>query len=229
MFKQKLCTLFLAISLSTGLNACCSNYSEATKTTRPNVITPDVAQELLSKGNDFYLSNNNDSSLRNDLTVHGQHPYAVVITCSDSRDVPEIAFNANFGDIFTIRTAGNVVSNFEVGSVEYGAEHLGSPLVVVLGHTNCGAVTAACEAHEGGEVNHINDIINEIQPSVSKARANGSTDETLLNDAIVLNVENSINRLRESETLSKLEKEGKIKIVGAIYNITSGKVTFLNK
>lgn len=96
-----------------------------------------------------------------------------------------------------------------------------------MGHTNCRAVTAACAPDDSGHANHINDIINEIKPSVAKAISNGSTEKTLLDDAIVLNVQNSIGKLRESDTLSELEKEGKIKIVGAIYDIATGKVTFL--
>lgn len=230
MKNQKVCALLCAMTMAFGLNACCTQAEKQSAVVeKPTVITPDVAKDLLIQGNANYLANDKDAALRLDLTTNGQHPYAVIITCSDSRAVPEIAFNANFGDIFTIRTAGNVISDFETGSVEYGAEHLGSALVVVLGHTNCGAVTAACSAEEAhGPVNHITDIVNEIKPSVAKARANGSTEQTLLSDSIILNVQNSIDRLRASETLSELEKEGKIKIIGAIYDITTGKVTFLD-
>ena len=100
------------------------------------------------------------------------HPYAIVITCSDSRVPAELIFDSSIGDIFVIRTAGNVVSDFEIGSVEYGAEHLGSPLVFVLGHTNCGAVTAATE---GGEAEgKIQAIVDEIEPSVQKAKDVGA-------------------------------------------------------
>ena len=112
------------------------------------------ALDKLLSGNSAYVSGNInpnvDANLREDLVTNGQHPYAVVITCSDSRVPPELIFNAGLGEVFVIRTAGNVVSDFEIGSVEYGVEHLGSPLVIVLGHTNCGAVTAAVEGGEAG-------------------------------------------------------------------------------
>ncbi len=194
-------------------------------------LTPDEALELLVQGNADYLANDRDAELREDLATNGQHPYAVVITCSDSRAVPEIALGVNFGEIFTIRTAGNVISDFETGSVEYGAEHLGAPLVVVLGHTNCGAVTAAVEeanaTEEAEEVNHITDIVNEIAPAVEEAKENGATEETLLQDSIICNINHSISRLRESEVLSELEEEGQIKIIGAIYDIATGEITYL--
>lgn len=135
--KIKLCTLLLSLTMVIGINGCCTQVANQDKQIeRPINLTPEMAKDLLIQGNSNYLANNNDSELRLNLSTKGQHPYAVIITCSDSRAVPEIAFNDNFGDIFTIRTAGNVISNFETGSVEYGAEHLGSSLVVVMGHTN---------------------------------------------------------------------------------------------
>lgn len=201
--------------------------TEAAKTEieRPDVITADVAMDLLKAGNANYLNPNVDADLRSKLTTDGQHPYAVVITCSDSRVAPEILFDINLGDIFTIRTAGNVVDAFETGSVEYGAEHLGSPLVVVLGHSNCGAVTAAVEGGEAG--GSISAIVDAINPSVEKAKNEVTDENEVLDKAIELNVENSIAELRKSEILSELEKEGKLKIVGATYDIMTGEVKFL--
>jgi len=201
--------------------------TEAAKTEieRPDVITADVAMDLLKAGNANYLNPNVDADLRSKLTTDGQHPYAVVITCSDSRVAPEILFDINLGDIFTIRTAGNVVDAFETGSVEYGAEHLGSPLVVVLGHSNCGAVTAAVEGGEAG--GSISAIVDAISPSVEKAKSEVTDENEVLDKAIELNVENSIAELRKSEILSELEEEGKLKIVGATYDIMTGEVKFL--
>lgn len=201
--------------------------TEAVKTEieRPDVITADVAMDLLKAGNANYLNPNVDADLRSKLTTDGQHPYAVVITCSDSRVAPEILFDINLGDIFTIRTAGNVVDAFETGSVEYGAEHLGSPLVVVLGHSNCGAVTAAVEGGEAG--GSISAIVDAISPSVEKAKNEVTDENEVLDKAIELNVENSIAELRKSEILSELEEEGKLKIVGATYDIMTGEVKFL--
>lgn len=194
---------------------------------RPDVITADVAMDLLKAGNENYLNPNLDADLRTKLSTDGQHPYAVVITCSDSRVAPEILFDINLGDIFTIRTAGNVVDAFETGSVEYGAEHLGSPLVVVLGHSNCGAVTAAVEGGEAG--GSIASIVDAIAPSVEKAKGEVTDEAAVLDRAIELNVENSIAELRKSAILSELEEKGELKIVGATYDIKTGEVKFLEE
>lgn len=219
------------IILSVITFACVINFSSCNekqvKKSIPQNLKPQEAKEYLVQGNKNYLAGDKDQILRTDLVKNGQHPYAVVITCSDSRAVPEIAFNTGFGELFTIRTAGNVISNFEKGSVEYGAEHLGSPLVVVLGHTNCGAVTAACNPEHDEHRTYINDIIDEIIPSVEKAKANGASDQTLLNDAIILNIHNSIARIRESSVIQHLEADGKLQVVGALYDIEKGSVEFL--
>lgn len=190
---------------------------------------PDAALDRLSDANTVYLQTNDDAELRQDLAENGQHPYAVIITCSDSRVVPERVFNAGFGEIFTIRTAGNVVSAFEIGSAEYGVEHLGAPLIVVMGHTRCGAVTAALEAEPGEAADDsIADIVDEILPSVAEAEVEGADEATLLDEAILNNVSHSIEKLRTSEILRTFEAEGKLRIVGAIYNIETGEVIFLD-
>lgn len=186
-----------------------------------------MAIDLLKQGKIKYLSNNSDSDLREDLFENGQHPYAVVITCSDSRVIPEEAFSANFGELFTIRTAGNVVSEFETGSVEYGVEHLGTILVLVLGHTNCGAVTAATEPFDpNAQLDSVSKIVREIMPSVSLAREEFSDKDDVIAKDVELNVANSIARLKQSKVLSDLEKAGKLKIIGGVYNIKTGTVTF---
>lgn len=188
-----------------------------------------AALAALLSGNNAYLSGdiNPDisDSRRNDLFENGQKPYAIIITCADSRVPAELIFNAGLGDIFVIRTAGNVVSDFEIGSVEYGAEHLGSPLVMVLGHTNCGAVTAAAEGGEAG--GKIKSIVEEIAPSVKKASESTSGEEALLSKAIELNVQNSINRLRESDIINELEHEHKLDVIGAVYDIHTGQIKVL--
>lgn len=224
MKLNKIAGLCSALALSLSLCGCSCDAPVSSKYTG---LTPDAAIELLKKGNEAYLSSDCDKDLREDLYSNGQHPYAVVITCSDSRAIPEKAFNANFGDIFTIRTAGNVVSDFEIGSVEYGVEHLGSAVVVVLGHSNCGAVTAALEpADPNAPENHISSIVKEIQPSVELARKDASDSAEVLSSAIGHNVDHSIAVLKQSHVLSELEKEGKLKIIGAVYDIETGKVSF---
>ena len=193
-----------------------------------NISTADDAKKALEAGNKAYKDGNIDITAtdadRTDLSENGQKPYAVVITCSDSRVPPELIFNSGLGELFTIRTAGNVVADFETGSVEYGVDHLGAPLVVVMGHTKCGAVAGAIEGHAEG---HVEDIIHDILPSVEQARQNAKGEDEIATLAETYNVQNSINQLRESEILSKAEQEGKIQIVGAIYDITTGDVKFL--
>ena len=192
------------------------------------IATADDAIKALESGNKAYQDCNIDISVtdanRKDLYENGQKPYAVVVTCSDSRVPPELIFNSGLGEIFTIRTAGNVVADFETGSVEYGVDHLGTPLVVVLGHTNCGAVAGALEGHAEG---HVEDIIHDILPSVEQAKQNAKGESEIATLAETYNVQNSINQLKESEILSKAEQEGKVKIVGAIYDISTGAVRFM--
>lgn len=184
----------------------------------------------LLAGNSNYISGSInpsiDGSLRSDLAKNGQKPYAIVITCSDSRVPAELIFNAGLGEIFVIRTAGNVVGDFEIGSVEYGAEHLGSPLIFVLGHSNCGAVTAATEEGEAG--GSIGAIVSEIAPSVEKAKESSSGDSALLSKAIDLNVGNTIRKIRQSEIIKELEEEGKVAIVGGVYDIDTGNIKILD-
>ncbi len=193
-----------------------------------NISTADDAQKALEAGNRAYKDGNIDitatDAMRQDLYTNGQKPYATVVTCSDSRVPPELIFNSGLGELFTIRTAGNVIADFETGSVEYSVDHLGTQLVVVMGHTNCGAVAGAIEGHATG---HVEDIIEDIRPSVEQAKQNASTDAEVASLAETYNVQHSIAKLRESEILAQAERDGKIKIVGALYNISTGEVQFL--
>lgn len=177
------------------------------------------AEEALAKlrqGNEKYMSasvNPGDVSpaIRKDTCENGQFPYAVVITCSDSRVIPESIFSAGIGELFTIRVAGNVVNDFQLGSVEYSVDHLGSNLVVVLGHTNCGAVGAAMSGHADGFIKALTD---EIKAAIG--------DETDGYKASCLNVENSIRKIKSS-----LHMADGVKVVGAIYHIEDGRVEFM--
>lgn len=193
-----------------------------------NITTADAALQALTAGNKAFVDGKLNITATNadrvDLSENGQKPYAVVITCSDSRVSPELIFNSGLGEIFTIRTAGNVVSDFELGSTEYGVDHLHTPLVVVMGHTKCGAVAGAIEGHAEG---HVEDIINDIIPSVTKAKQETTIASEITALSERYNVENSMAKLRESEILAKAEQEGKVKIVGAMYDISTGKVIFL--
>ena len=182
-------------------------------------VTAAEAFEMLRKGNLEYLSSekcNGDISpaRRTDTLANGQHPYAVIITCSDSRVVPEYIFNADIGDLFVIRVAGNVIDDHQLGSVEYAAEHLGIRLIVVLGHDHCGAVDAAINHDPDGYIKFITD---EIKLAIG--------DETDDYKACCLNVRRSVSLIESSFEIHREEEHG-LKVIGAIYRLESGKVEF---
>lgn len=156
-----------------------------------------------------------DEGTRHELADHGQHPYAAVITCGDSRVPPEHIFSVGLGSLFVIRNAGNVIGPFELGSAEYAAEHLHVPLLVVLGHTHCGAVESTLA---GGADGHIKEITDEIRRAIGEERDPRKCEW--------LNARHSVKVLRESEILSSLEAKGELKIMAAIYDIETGEVTF---
>lgn len=175
------------------------------------------ALEKLKEGNQAYLnasSNPGDisSDIRKKTCDEGQFPYAIVITCSDSRVIPESIFSTGIGEIFTIRVAGNVMDNHQLGSVDYAADHLGSKLVMVLGHTHCGAVGAALTSEPTGYIKTITDEIRRA--------AGDEKDET---KACRLNVERSVKIIKES-----LQLASDVLVCGAVYHIDSGKVEFLD-
>lgn len=168
------------------------------------------AREKLTEGNRRYLSGGPDP-LRERTAREGQHPYAIVVCCSDSRVIPEKIFSAEIGDLFVIRVAGNVPDRFALGSIEYAAEHLGCSLIVVLGHTGCGAVAAALEGHATGYVSAITD---EIRKAIGM--------ETDPDTACRMNVEQGVKTIRKAFA-SHLKPE----VAGAVYDIVSGAVDWL--
>lgn len=153
----------------------------------------------------------------------GQHPFAIVLTCADSRVPPEVLFDQGLGDIFVVRVAGNIVDDAIIGSIEYAAEHLGAPLIVVMGHKRCGAVDAAVK---GGEMpGHIGSLVRAISPAVVKARKKPGD---LLDNCVRMNVEMTVDKLQECKPiLSHLVEEGKLEVVGAYYDLDDGSVQFL--
>ena len=172
---------------------------------------------LLKEGNARFVSGNlapKDHYAEDRLKLsQGQHPFAVVLCCSDSRVAPEILFDQQLGDLFVIRNAGNVVDDDVLGSIEYAVEHLGSPLVVVLGHSSCGAVTATCQGEE--LPGHIVDIAKRIRPSVS---SNCCIDDNARRHAAHM-----AQLVRENPIVEHL----KVTVVGAFYNLTSGVVEWM--
>lgn len=158
----------------------------------------------------------------------GQHPYAIVLTCADSRVSPELLFDAGLGEVFVIRVAGNVVDEIALGSIEYAAEHLHTPLLIVLGHSNCGAVGAAMEA-EGEPEGNIGEIVKKILPAVEKAKGSGLKDKAeILDMAIQENVRNvQAEIIGRSHVLKHLSEAGELKIKGGEYYLDSGLVKLL--
>ncbi len=188
-------------------------------------MTADQAMKNLLEGNDRFVSGNvvhPDQSIaeRRAEVVSAQHPFAVVVTCSDSRVPPEIVFDQGLGDIFVVRTAGEVMDNVTLGTVEYAVDHLNVPLVLVLGHDGCGAVEAAVS---GGEApGHIADLVEAIKPAVETAKG---MKGDLLNNSIDVNTQNIVDELKSSQPiLYPAVKEGTLKIVGARYHLDSGEV-----
>ena len=182
------------------------------------MLNAEMALAKLKQGNEIYLKgeNNGDISLlkRQDTFQNGQHPYAIIISCSDSRVIPESIFNSGIGDLFVIRVAGNVMDDHQLGSVEYAAHHLGVKLIVVLGHNHCGAVDAAVNHAPDGYIKFITD---EIKKAVG--------DEKDEYKACCLNVKHSMEIIENSFEIHQEEEHG-LKVVGAVYHIENGKVDF---
>ncbi len=180
------------------------------------------ALRKLQEGNARFVANQpsaKDFAVQRAAVVAGQKPYAIVLYCSDSRVPAEHIFDAGIGEIFGIRDAGNIVGLFELGSIEYAAEHLHTPLLVVLGHTNCGAIAAACASdHAEGNVDT---VVQEIQPAVQASGKDAAK-------AVGENLKCVLAKIRaRSVIVSHLEKEGKLKIVGAVYSLETGAVSLL--
>jgi len=190
-------------------------------------ITADSVLAELKTGNKHHVAHRyqhpHETLDRQRQLVSGQHPHAEILSCSDSRVPPEIVFDQGLGDLFIIRVAGNVASDTEIGSLEYGAEHLHIPLLVVLGHESCGAVTAAVQG--GPPEGHIAALVDLIKPAVEKTR--GMPGDPVAN-TVRINVEMVVKQLRSSTPiLSELVAHGKLRIVGAVYSIETGSVTWL--
>lgn len=188
---------------------------------------PGEALRLLQEGNKRYarhkLAHPDQSRKRMIEVARGQHPFAVVLGCSDSRVPPEIVFDQGLGDLFVIRVAGESLDDEVLGSIEYAAEHLGVTLVVVLGHEDCGAVKAAAA---GGEAHgHIPALLKPIRSAVEEARRQPGD---LVHNAIGIHVRHIVGELRHSEPILKeLVEAGKLRVVGADYDVATGKVDFL--
>ncbi len=192
-----------------------------------NKMSPDAAIDRLKQGNKRFVDQNNTSrDLLSQVaqTSAGQFPFAALLSCIDSRVPAELVFDQGIGDVFNVRVAGNIVNEDVLGSLEYSCKVAGSKVVVVLGHTKCGAVTAACKHVELGNITH---LLSKIQPAVALAME-GEADAESIEKVALKNIELSIDRIRdESPILAEMEENGEIKVVGAIYDVASGTVCFL--
>lgn len=194
-------------------------------------LTPDLALMLLKEGNERFVKNlvaNRNLLQQVNATADGQYPFATILSCMDSRTSAELIFDQGLGDIFSIRVAGNIVNEDILGSMEYATKVVGTKLILVLGHTKCGAITGACDRVDLG---HLTGLLHKIQPAmdrentVSEDRSGKNPD--FVNKVTRLNVDWSIEQIRQqSEIITELERAGKLKIIGGLYDVESGKVTF---
>ena len=188
-----------------------------------DVSSSDEALQILKEGNARFATDKsvlrNINAERRESLKNGQNPYAVIVSCSDSRVTPTTVFNAGLGELFDIRLAGNVVDDDALGSIEYAVEHLNTPLIVVMGHQSCGAVTATYnEVVKGEKVSgNMESFVKKITPSVNK---NGTID-----DAIHTNIDMVVKEISEDKGIKPLIDQGKVKVVGAYYDL-NGNVTF---
>lgn len=199
-----------------------------TKLTQEN-LTPKSAHNILVEGNKRFAENvKAQRNLQDQVfeTSQGQYPFAVILSCIDSRAPAELVFDQGIGDIFSVRIAGNIVNNDILGSMEYACKVAGSKIIVVMGHTKCGAVTAACNHVELGNVTS---LLNKIKPVVEVVSPNfPEVNDEMIEEVSYLNVELSIKRIRqESSILARMEEAEEIEIVGAIYNVSNGLVKFI--
>lgn len=197
--------------------------------------TADDSLKLLMEGNERWMSGNvlNPSTgiMRRKMTAdNGQKPFVTVLTCADSRIPVERVFDRGVGEVFVVRVAGNIVGNHEAGSIEYAVEHLETPLLVIMGHTKCGAVKAAAEGANLTE--NINSLLVNIKPAVDRAKkSNGLADPSMLvNAAVKENVWQSIFDLyKNSPAMIEMVKGNKVKVVGAVVDISTGKVEWMGE
>lgn len=205
-------------------------YSETQES--QSSITPEEAINRLKSGNQRFLDK---TQLKRDLfeqvkeTQHGQYPFAVVLGCIDSRVPAEYVFDVGIGDIFNIRIAGNFVNDDILGSMEFGCKVAGSKVIVVLGHSSCGAIKGAAD---GVELGNLTGMLSNLKPAIDRVKDDysdtSSKNSEFIQKVVETNVELTMARIRErSPLLQEMEELGDIKIVGALYDVATGKVDFM--
>lgn len=197
-------------------------------------LSPAAAFQYLKEGNERFLKNqraSRDLIQQVDENKNGQFPFACILSCMDSRTSAELIFDQGLGDIFSIRVAGNILNEDIVGSMEYAAKAVGVKIIVVLGHTKCGAIIGACDNVQLGQLTK---LLDKVKPAIEKesttqADRNGKNAQFVRN-VIELNVHEGMRRIREqSPMIAEMEQAGELKIVGGMYDIETGSVTFYEK
>ncbi|MGC2276514.1 MAG: carbonic anhydrase [Candidatus Binatus sp.] len=193
-------------------------------------MPPAQALQLLLDGNERFVAGKpehpNQTPERRAEVAKGQHPFAAVLACSDSRTPPEVIFDRGLGDIFTVRVAGNVADKVVIESLDYSVKHLGVRVVMVLGHRRCGAVIAAVDGHEGTADQDVGPMLSELRPAVAASKAMpGDPVENAVRENVILVMKN----LATSEELAAMVKSGDLKIVGGIYDLDTGKIEMLKE
>lgn len=194
-------------------------------------LTSDLALAILKEGNERFVKNlkaNRNLLQQVNETAAGQFPFATILSCIDSRTSAELIFDQGLGDIFSIRIAGNILNEDILGSMEFATKVVGTKIIVVLGHTKCGAIVGACNHVEMG---NLTTLLNKIQPAIYNEKSTlenrDGSNVTFVNNVAELNVHLTIERIRrESPIIAGLEQEGQIKIIGGLYNVENGAVTF---
>jgi carbonic anhydrase len=225
----------LSIGTLTACNEIITNRSEIRipeNNPNPNAVSAEEAKRRLIAGNRRFFNQNrqypNQSKRRLQSVSKKQYPYAAILGCADSRVPPEIIFDQGLGDLFVVRVAGNIATNETIGSLEYATANLGTQLIVVLGHKGCGAVSAAIDNQP--DDGRINSVIDNIKPSLSetprtRSNINDVNDD---NNPVINNIEYQARKLQNnSQIIDRLIRDDKLKIVGAYYDINTGKVRFL--
>ncbi|MBB5637700.1 carbonic anhydrase [Pedobacter cryoconitis] len=194
-------------------------------------LTPDLALDILKEGNQRFVNNlkaNRNLLQQVNETSAGQFPFATILSCMDSRTSAELIFDQGLGDIFSIRIAGNILNEDILGSMEFATRVVGTKIIIVLGHTKCGAIVGACNHVKMG---NLTGLLNKIIPAIeseqiTKEDRNGS-NPSFVNNVTKLNVQLTIERIRnESQIVADLEQQKDIKIIGAVYDVDNGKVDF---
>jgi carbonic anhydrase len=190
-------------------------------------LTPARAYEILAEGNKRFINNLNSDHDHLEMineTREGQYPFAVILSCMDSRTSVELIFDQGLGDLFSIRVAGNIVNDDILASIEYATKYVGSKVLMVLGHTECGAINSAKKGVKDG---HITSLLKRIEPSLSKALLKDDKHHLFGDNAAYANVENSLEEiLTRSDIVKDMFAKGEIGIIGAVYNVENGQVDF---